>query len=113
MSNPTPIRPLDPEKLLRELESDIRVERESSRRFNVAIYFTAGDCLRRIRDEKLYKARNHRTFGGYLRKRWRMSDEEAEWIMNVTSESQRLMVAIRKFNESETGPHAIEKTADE
>ncbi len=109
----TPIRPIDPATLLVELESDIGVEREASRKHNIAVYFTAGDCLRRIRDEKLYTVRRHRTFGAYLRKRWRMSDEEAEWIIGATDKSQRLIGALRRHVEGKTGPRALDKPKDD
>ncbi len=92
---PTPLKPIDPAVRLAELEMDIGVERDASRRMNVAVYFTAGDCLRTIRDERLFTVRGHRTFGGYLRKRWRMCDEEADWIIACTDESQRLFRIVR------------------
>lgn len=92
---PTPLKPVDPAARLAELEEDIGLERDASRRMGVAVYFTAGDCLRCIRDEQLFKARGHRTFGGYLRKRWRMSDAEAAWIMDATDGSQRILRFVR------------------
>jgi hypothetical protein len=93
---PTPIKQVDPAARLAELEEDIGLERDAGRRLNAEVYFTAGDCLRAIRDEELYRVRKHRTFGAYLRARWRMSDEEAEWIMNCTDESQRILKFVRE-----------------
>lgn len=92
---PTPLKPTDPVERLAGLEVEIEVERTASRRMNVAMYLTAGDCLRTIRDERLFRVRGHRTFGGYLRKRWRMSDAEAGWIMDCTDESRRLLRFVR------------------
>lgn len=52
---PTPLKPIDTATRLAAMEEDIGLERDVSRRMNVAVYFTAGDCLRTIRDEQLLK----------------------------------------------------------
>jgi len=98
---PTQLKPIDPAARLAELEMDIGPERNQSRATIVAMYFTAGDCLRTIRDERLFTVRGHRTIGGYLRKRWRMSNEEAEWVMDCTERSQH---ALRVARGTATGP---------
>lgn len=92
---PAPLRPVDRAKRLTELEEEIRFEREMSERYDVALFFKAGNCLRAIRDEELYRERWLNTFRSYLQACWRMSEEECAFIMECSDGSERILKFVR------------------